>query len=131
MDQNDKNNKEQWQENKQWEENDMARLIQAGIGGDARLDPAVKERVWLRLAAQMPKQPVLAPFPDFAIGTLGVLLVLAAVGALVRYLGTSAPSMLPSMSPSLFFIPLFFLILNFAMIPVASILIVIRRRSHV
>jgi len=125
MDKNDKNDKEQWREN------NTAQLIQAGIGADARLDPRVKERVWLRLAAQMSKQPAPAPFPDFAIGTLGVLLVLAAVGALVRYLGTSAPSMLPSMSPSLFFIPLFFLVLNFAMIPVASILIVIRRRSNV
>jgi len=125
MDKNDKNDKEQWREN------NTAQLIQAGIGADARLDPRVKERVWLRLAAQMSTQPAPAPFPDFAIGTLGVLLVLAAVGALVRYLGTSAPSMLPSMSPSLFFIPLFFLVLNFAMIPVASILIVIRRRSHV
>ena len=129
MDKNDKNDKEQWREN------NTAQLIQAGIGADARLDPRVKERVWLRLAAQMSKQPAPAPFPDFAIGTLGVLLVLAAAGALVRYLGTSAPSMPPSMppsmSPSLFFIPLFFLVLNFAMIPVASILIVIRRRSNV
>ena len=125
MDKNDKNDKEQWREN------NAARLIQAGIGGDARLDPRVKERVWLRLAAQMPKQPALAPFPDFAIGTLGVLLVLAAAGALSRFLGFAAPFMPPSMSPSLFFVPLFFLVLNFAMIPVASIVIVIRRRSHV
>jgi len=125
MDKNDKNDKEQWREN------NTARLIQAGIGADARLDPRVKERVWLRLVAQTPQQSVPAPFPDFAIGTLGVLLVLAAAGALVRYLGTSAPSMLPSMLPSLLSVSLFFLVLNFAMIPVASILIVIRRRSHV
>jgi hypothetical protein len=132
MNANDRRDTERREQSGLWEESNAARLVEAAMGGDARLDPRVKERVWLRMAAEMAKQPAPAqeqpaPFPDFAIGILVALLALAAAGTLVQYFG--APVSVAGSSWSALTRTL--LLLNLAMVPVASTLIVVRRRSHV
>ncbi len=111
-------------EDQRWEDN-ASRLIQAGLGGSARPDPLAKERTWERLKRQVHAKPSAAAFPDRTLVFLAGVFALMTVWLIIQVFvsGVTANTSKPFIAIALI------LTLNLAMVPVASIFIV-RRRRH-
>ena len=102
----------------------LARLIQAGFGPESLPDLRARARVFQCLAEHLPGRQSAAIFPQGILLALVGILILLAVCLAAQPHWTGIP---PSMSlPNL--IVGIVLILNLVFIPIASIVIVLRRR---
>ena len=107
-------------------ETNVARIMKAGIGMHAQLDECVKEQTWLRLASQLRTHRRAVSFPDLSLIILTGILALLAVLLASETLGVGASM---AMNP-LFVVAIVVLALILATIPVAGLVIVIRRRHN-
>lgn len=107
--------------NRHWEEN-TARLIHAAFGPEARPDKAAIERT-AKLVRSRARQAEPVFWDRAAVVLAGILMVLA-VWLVVETLGTGGP--LPDSLPVI--CVAFVLIANLVWVPIAGILIVMRRR---
>ena len=107
-------------------ERNTAHLVRAAFGPRARPSARAVERTLRLLLDRVRKRPAEVPFPDAVVGVLGATLVLAATWftAQVTVTGT-----LPSANPSLLMMAAW-LGANLALVPVASIVILIRRQRE-
>lgn len=105
-------------------EENIARLIQSASNPGARPGDRIRMQTFQLLVAQMQSQSADIPFPDAIIGLLGGILALAAVWLVGGVIMTGAQW---TANPSLLFVALW-LLLNLALVPVASIVIVRRRQ---
>lgn len=107
-------------------ESNTARLIEAGLGGEARPDPALREALRRRLVGELRAGLALPAFPEKALGLLTALGLLAVLGAAVQFSQAGMEAFENGLWPVLLLI----LLLNLALTPVASIVIVLRRRAN-
>jgi hypothetical protein len=107
-------------------EGNVARLVQAGFGEGAQLDPLAKEQTWQQLATALRVRRRAAEFPDRAVALLGIMLLGAAVWLAIRVTGagTEVSTTVPDIVIAL---PL---ALNLIFVPVAGLVILRRRRRH-
>ena len=103
-----------------------AHLVRAAFGPHARPSARATEQTLRLLLDRVRKQPAEVPFPDAVMGFLGATLVLAAtwLAAQVAVIGT-----LSSGNPALLMLAAW-LGANLALVPVASIVILIRRQRE-
>ena len=104
-------------------EQNLGRLLQVSCGAEARVTPAARDRLRRRLSAECRAAP--AEFPAVVLGVLTCILVLRAAGS-------AAASLHPGslLANATAFSPFGALVLvNFLCLPVASLVIVLRRRS--
>ncbi len=109
---------------KRFLEENAARLIQAGFGAEARPDTLTRQQTWRRLVAQMHANRTAVAFPDWALVFLTGALVLVAAWLAGQTLGAGVPL---TVSQPLVVVALL-LTSTLVWVPVAAILIVIRRR---
>lgn len=103
------------------EEENVQRLVQAGMGGDARPGAAALARTLARLRSE---QRLLQPAPDFPLSALGLLAtVLLGMGVWVVSQSAASPGLGAQLAGVV-------LGLNLIWVPVAS-LVIIQRRRHV
>lgn len=107
-----------------WEQN-LGRLLRASCGAEARLGPTARHQLCQRLLAECRVRSAPAEFPAVVLGVLTcVLLLLVAGGALAGLGRGSLPASSSALAP---FCAL--ALLNLLCLPVASLVIVLRRRS--
>lgn len=111
-------------ENEFLEEN-TARLIRSALGADARPPFVAKERVLRRLLAEQRARLERAEFPDSVLAALVGLLAVVGVWLTAQRLGPG----LPAASSLPLTIAMWLVCVNLSAIPVAGIIIVIRRRK--
>jgi hypothetical protein len=107
-------------------EANVARLIQAAMGGGAQLEHDTRKRIWGRLSAEVRCLPALHRFPEWALTLLGGVQVCAAWwfgsrvarGGIREAIGTL---------DLLLSLPVLF---NLALVPIAAMVILQRRRRH-
>lgn len=105
-------------------EDNIARLIQVGYSHESRPDPLAHDRMLQRLTNSMPGRQRVAVLPEWIVVALvGYLVFLAA-----WLVALNQQAVMSMGLNSIYFAVAFVLILNLAFIPIASILIVIRRR---
>ena len=111
-------------ENERYLDRNTAHLVRAAFGPHARPSARVAEQALRLLLDQVRERSTKAPFPDAVVGILGATLVLAAIWltAQVAVGGTSLTA-----TPSLLVLAAW-LSANLALLPVASIVILIRRQ---
>ncbi len=105
-------------------EENTARLVRAAYGPSAHPSPQASKRVFRLLLRHVGARPVTPSFPDAAVVVLGAMVAVLAVCLAVQ-------AVLPKTSPGanpLLLATATWLILNLAWVPVASTVIVIRRR---
>jgi hypothetical protein len=107
-------------------ESNTARLIQSGMGGEARLDSDLREALHRRLISELHAGLALPAFPEKALGLLTALGLLAVLSTLVQFSQAGMRAFENGFWPMLILL----LLLNLMLIPVASIVIVLQRRSH-
>lgn len=105
-------------------EENTARLVRAAYGPSARPSPEASQRVFRLLLGHVRVRPATPGFPDAALVALGAIVVFLAVGLAIQ---VAFPMTSLNASPSLLAAAMV-LILNLAWVPVASIVIVLRRR---
>ena len=106
-------------------EQNTAQLIRAAYGPSARPSADARERAFQLVLNQVRTRPAKDEFPDIAVIILSVVLVFIAAWLGFRVTST-ATSFLAS---PLLLATLGWLVLNLAILPVASIVIVTRRRN--
>jgi hypothetical protein len=107
-------------------ESNMARLIKAGMSGEARLDPELRESMGRRLAGEGNARAATAPFPEKALGLLTAFGVLAILGVLAQLNQVGVNTF----ENGYWLILALLLLFNLALTPVASVVIIARRRQH-
>ena len=111
-------------ENERYLDRNTAHLVRAAFGPHARPSARAAEQALRLLLDQVRERSAKAPFPDAAVGVLGATLVLAAICLTAQVIvnGTSL-----TVNPSLLGLAAW-LSANLALLPVASIVILIRRQ---
>lgn len=104
-----------------------ARLIRASLGPQAQPSPQAREQTWRLLVEQLRAAHAPVQFPDRVLGLLVGSLALVAVWLAVQMV--MAGKLVIASLPTL--IGVFLLAVNFALAPVASVVIVIKRRTNV
>ncbi len=107
-------------------EANTVRLIEAGLGGEARLNPELRESMRRRLADELNVRTAKSPFPERALIWLMVLGMSAALAILAQLSRLGAPKFDDGLWPALALL----LLLNVVLTPVATIVIIVRRRPH-
>lgn len=107
-------------------ENNTARLIQAGMGGEAHPDTQARQALYRRLVEEVNARARASAFPEKALGMLASLWLLATFVLLAQFSQMGMRLLESGLWPLL----LPFLLLNLGLAPVASIVIIIQRRSH-
>jgi hypothetical protein len=113
-------------ERERYLDRNTAHLIRAALGSQARPSARAAEQALRLLLDQVRERSAKAPFPDAAVGILGATLVLAATWFTVQVI-VSSPSL--TANPSLLMMAAW-LAANLALLPVASIVILIRRQRE-
>ncbi len=109
----------------EWLDKNLKLLLRAAANRNTRPGKQVRERVFHHILTHLRVQSTEVSFPDAAVGTLGVLLALAMVWFVYAVVRTDVSwSTLPT---SLFVTAV--LVLNLALLPVASFMILWRRRN--
>ena len=113
-------------ERERYLDRNTAHLIRAAFGPHARPSARAAEQALRLLLDQVRERSSEAPFPDAAVGVLGATLVLAATWLTVQVIvsGTSL-----TVNPALLMMAAW-LGANLALVPVASIVILIRRQRE-
>jgi hypothetical protein len=107
-------------------ERNTAHLVQAAFGPQARPSARAAEQALRLLLDQVQGRSTEIAFPDAAVGILGATLVLAATWLTAQVI-VSGPSL--TANPSLLTLAAW-LGANLALVPVASIVILIRRQRE-
>ena len=108
-------------------ESNTDRLIEAGLGGAAHLDPELKESLCRRLTDELKlKTAQKSPFPEKALGWLTALGLLAVLAILEQFSRLGARMF----DDGLWSVLALLLLVNIVLTPIASIVIVARRRPH-
>jgi hypothetical protein len=108
-------------------ESNTDRLIEAGLGGEACLDPELRESLRLRLTDELKiKTAQKSPFPEKALAWLTALGLLAVLAVLAQFSRLGARMFDDAVWSALALL----LLVNIALTPIASIVIVARRRPH-
>lgn len=110
-------------ENPHVEEN-IARLIEVGLGPQARPEPTIRGQTWRLLKAQLYERRDVPAFSNTALAVLTGILTVLAVWLIGQVQAASGPVHL---SLSLILVALL-VTANLLWVPIAGILIVIRRR---
>ena len=106
-------------------EQNLGRLLQASCGAEARVTPAARHQLRQRLLAECRAQSVPAEFPAVVLsGLTCVLLLLVAGGALAGLGWGSLPASSTALAPFCALV-----LLNLLCLPVASLVIILRRKS--
>lgn len=105
-------------------EQNTARLVRASFGPHARPSRQATERSFRLLLAQVRARTAVVTFPDAAVGIMGATLALAATWLALQAAIAGTPV---TTSPSLLAL-VAWLVANLALVPVASLVILIRRR---
>ena len=113
-------------ERERYLDRNAAHLIRVAFGPHARPSARAAEQALRLLLDQVRERSAKAPFPDAAVGVLGATLVLAATWLTAQVIVTGT---LPSANPSLLMMAAW-LGANMALVPVASIVILIRRQRE-
>jgi len=103
-----------------------ARLIRAGYAPGARPDAAARERLLLRLRVEVRAKAAPAVFPAWVLGLLAGLGCALAAWALARLFGMGARALEDARWLALT-MPL---CVNLALMPAASLVIIVKRRKH-
>jgi hypothetical protein len=113
-------------ERERYLDRNTAHLIRAALGPHARPSARAADQTFRLLLDQLRTRSSEVAFPDAAVGVLGTTLVLAAtwLTAQVTITGTS-----PFANPSLLMMSAW-AVTNLALLPVASIVILIRRQRE-
>jgi hypothetical protein len=106
-------------------EENIARLVAASNDPQTLPDPALKERLFTHLLEEQRRRYADKDFPGFVLALMVVLLLSLAIWAVSQLHGVSAISIHPLLP-----VALLLLGLNVVWVPIASILIVKRRRIH-
>ena len=104
----------------------VAHLIRTAFGPQARPSARAAEQALRLLLDQVRDRSAKAPFPDAVVGVLGATLVLAGVWLTAQVIVNGT---LPTFNPSLLMTAAW-LGANLALVPVASIVILIRRQRE-
>jgi hypothetical protein len=106
-------------------EENIARLVAASHDPQAQPDQVLKERIFTRLVEEQHRRYAEQDFPGFVLVLMAAALLGLAVWTIFQLEGVSASSIHP-------FLPVVLLLLglNVVWVPLASILIVKRRRIH-
>ena len=109
--------------NERYLDNNTARLIRTAFGPDARPSEQAAERLFLAARALVHARATVVAFPDAAVGILGTMLVLVAIWLSIQLVitGTYALGIPPLLAMATW------LAANLALLPIASIVILIRR----
>jgi hypothetical protein len=107
-------------------EQNTARLIQAALDPRARPSSQASRQTFRALLVRMRERPGPVDFPDAAVASLGTILVLVGIWLAIRVVVMDAPVLA---SPSLLVMAAW-LVANLALVPVASIVILIRRQRE-
>ncbi len=110
----------------EFSEANTVRLIEAGLGGEARLNHERRESLRRRLADELNVRTAKSSFPNMALIWLMGLGLSAALAILARFIRLGASTFDNGFWPALALL----LLLNIALTPVASIVIIARRRPH-
>ena len=105
-------------------EENTARLIRAAFDPNARPSPHASERAFQSLLADVRARSAAVAFPDSAVGVLGATLALAATWLAIQA-AAAATSFIAN--PPLLLMAAW-LALNLALVPIASVVILIRRQ---
>jgi hypothetical protein len=109
------------EDTEQSKEKNIEALLQAGYAVENRLDPRLRAAMYARLSQSLSTHPA---FPPLALGLICAVLLLLAI-----YLFAAATGVIPlSESDPLLYLIASALLLNILCLPIASILIVIRRK---
>jgi hypothetical protein len=103
-----------------------AHLVRAAFGPRARPSARAAERTLRLLLDRVRKRPAEVPFPDAVVGVLGAMLVLAATWLAAQVAATGT---LSRANPALLMLTAW-LGANLALVPVASIVILVRRQRE-
>ncbi len=107
-----------------YHEDNIARLIQPALAPEARPDPLTREQTWRRLETLLHAKRTPTAFPDWALVVLaGILALMAAWLANQIFAGDVSMAMSPS-----FIVIALLLAFNLVCMPIAAVVIVIRRR---
>lgn len=113
-------------ERERYLDRNTARLIRAAFGPQTRPSARAAEQALRLLLDQVRERSAEAAFPDAVVGILGATLVLAAAWLTAQVLAGGSS---PTASPLLLMVAAW-LGANLALMPVASIVILIRRRRE-
>lgn len=107
-------------------EQNLAILLRAALGGQARPGPQELRTAWRLLSRQRSRRPFPSDFPDSVLALLGLQLVLLGTWMLARSTHWTGPESvsLPLTVASAW------LLVNLAFLPVASLVVFLRRRLH-
>jgi len=107
-------------------EANVARLIQVAMGDGAQLERHTRERIWGRLSSEVRSLHASNRFPEGALAFLGGIQVCAAwwFGAQVARGGIREAIASPDL---LILLPVLF---NLALVPIAAMVVLQRRRRH-
>ena len=107
------------------EKENIAHLIQASYSSDARPHPQAGERIYRILFAHSQKRFAIIEFPDTAVGAMGIILVLVAAYATIQLMAGKSYATHPT-----FLLMIIWLVLNLLVLPVAGVVIVMRRQHE-
>jgi len=106
-----------------WEQN-LGRLLQASCGAEARVTPAARHQLRQRLLVECRAPSAPAEFPAVVLGVLTCVLLLLLAGGVLAGLGRgSLPASSTALGPFCALV-----LLNVLCLPVASFVIVLRRK---
>ncbi len=108
-------------------ESNTDQLIVAGLGGEAHLDPELRESLCRRLTDELKlKTNQKSPFPEKVLGGLTGLGLLAGLEILAQFIKSGVRMFDDGLWSALALL----LLVNIVLTPIASIVIVARRRPH-
>jgi len=106
-------------------EENVARLIRAAHGPSARPSPQAREQTFQLLLSHVRARSMVVDFPDVAVGLLGAVLAVVEIWLVVQVVVADTSFI---GNPSLLVMAAV-LMLNLALVPIASIVIVVRRQN--
>lgn len=107
------------------EKENIAHLIQASYSSDARPHPQTGERISRILLIHSQKRLAIVQFPDIAVGVMGIILILVAVYVTLQLMLGKSYATHPT-----FLLMIIWLVLNLLALPLASVVIVMRRQHE-
>lgn len=107
-------------------EANTARLVEASMGGEARLDPQLRQAMRQHLISELNARTAIHPFPEKALGLLTIFGLLAIAGTLTQL----SQGQMTAFENGLWPILILLLLANLALLPIASVVIVLHRRTH-
>src|SRR5512145_2476389 len=106
-------------------ESNTARLLEAGMGGEARIDAKLRQSMRQRLVSELNTQTAIPPFPEKALGVLTTFTLLVVLAILMQLGQGQALTFENDLWP----LVILLLLPNLALLTIASIVIIFHRRK--